>query len=350
MEIKDIKKYLLQDRSRVEELLSYFGFHDFNYPINEQLRCALPDGGNNTSVSIFLNEHLYGTVFSRNNFKGDVFQIISEFCNRSNKEVFSITRTLFNLPGFKTSTKRYDIVGDLRKYRKKKEDRNRKHNELHEMSILNGYVMLSHSSIIEEGISPKVCRDFKICYDPQGDRIVFPHFDWEDSDKVVGLQARTVIDAETAKLLGVNKYMNYIKGYKKEYNLYGYSHNKEYIKESKKMILFEGEKSVLKLNTFNRGVSSAVAVGGSYLSKEQIRFISRNTSIDTEIVFAFDNDIMTDKARLDDFLETIRPLAMIREVSYIKDPFNGRLLQGKDSPVDKGMTIWKVLFDYRVKV
>lgn len=344
-----MKKFLSQDRSRVEKLLAYFGFSSFNYPTDDELRCALPDGDNPTSVAIYMNEHLNSVVFSRGSFKGDVFSIIEKFAKRDFKDILAITRTMFNMPGYKSSTKRYDIVGDLRQYRKHK-GRDNKENTLYELTRLNNYVMLPHASIIEEGISPKVCRDFKICYDPYGDRVVFPHFDWNNPDKIVGLQARTTMDSETAKLLGVRKYTNYIKGYKKEFNLYGFSNNRDCIEESKMMILFEGEKSVLKLNTFNGGSSPAVAVGGSFLSREQIKFIGSHTSLDTEIVFAFDNDLMTDKDKMEILLDAVRPLTMIRKVSYIKDPFNGKLLSGKDSPVDKGMKIWKVLFDYRVNL
>ena len=40
-------------------------------------------------------------VFSRGSFKGDVFSIIEKFAKRDFKDILAITRTMFNMPGYK---------------------------------------------------------------------------------------------------------------------------------------------------------------------------------------------------------------------------------------------------------
>lgn len=348
MDIKEMKRFLVRDTRRIETLLGYFSFHSFNYPEHDHMRCALPKADNSSSVLINLDENLYGIVFSRGNFKSDIFGIIAEFANRDIKDVFSVTRVLFNLPGYKSQNTRIDILKDIRMYqnnkKKNKYIENKKYNK---NDVLSKYIRLPHASIIEEGIAPKVCKLYELAYDPQSNRMVFPHTDWKDHDSIVGLQARTTIDHDTAKLLGIPKYLNLINGYKKEYNLYGYSVNKEAINENEMIILFEGEKSVLKLATFNySNPSPCVAVGGHFLSLEQIKFIANNTPFNTEVVFAFDNDVMKDKVEFIQLESMMKKMNMFRKTSYIKDKYN--LLSEKDSPVDKGLDVWNYLLSDRI--
>ena len=347
MDLKGLKKYISEDNSRIEKVLSYFGFHSFNYPKEGEIRCALPDGDNPTSCSIFTDENLYGVVFSRANFKGDIFSIISEFSGRKQKDVFSLVGTLMGFSNSKPREVKSNATIDLlKKYRKRKTSEP-KGNKLYNENILMDYVMLPTVDVIQEGISPKVIKQFNIGYSLKDERIIFPHYDWIETDKIVGIQGRiTGIDDHVAKSLGVPKYWNFINGYKKHLNLYGYAQNKDNIKEQKMMIIYEGEKSVLKQASFTDGKGIGVAVGGHSLSMQQIKFIVNNTDVDTEIVIAYDNDIWHNKSEVEMLMKSIEPLQKFRKVSFCYDVFN-KLLGEKDSPVDKGYTVYKVLLEYR---
>lgn len=153
------------------------------------------------------------------------------------------------------------------------------------------------------------------------------------------------MDTYTARALGVPKYLNYILGYRKESNLYGWAQNHQNIIDKKELIIFEGEKSVLKDDTFKKGNGNAVSVGSHFLSRQHITFILRNTPPDTEVIIAFDNDIFSSLDKYEDLLENIESLLMVRKVSIMKDIFNH--LGDKDSPADKGYRFYKVLYDYR---
>lgn len=357
MDAKELKKYLSQDTDRVIKALEYFDFHDFSVHMSDEERvsCALPDGDNETSVNIYMNEYLNGIVFSRGNFKGDIFSIIEEFTNYSFKQIVNNISGIFGLGGSSEKTIDYaDYVlniGNFKHYANI--NRRKKHkegtNKLYDESVLDNYTPYYVKELIEEGISPKVAKHFNVITDTKQERMLFPHYDWIEHDKIVGIQARKIgMDSYTLKQLGILKYYNYIKDYKKEYNLYGWSHNHENIKEANMMIIFEGEKSVLKESTFNYCKGIGVAVGGSNISETQVAFIINNTSTDTEIVIAFDNDLMTDEEKFNQLYENIKYLTLFRKVTYVKD-FTNKLLDEKDSPVDKGRKIWRGLLSMRKK-
>lgn len=67
---------------------------------------------------------------------------------------------------------------------------------------------------------------------------------------------------------------------------YAYDQNKDYIAKSKKVILFEGEKSCLK--AASKGINNTLAVFGSNVSKSQIRLLL-NLGVE-EVTLAFDSD------------------------------------------------------------
>lgn len=340
----------MEDTSRIEELLGYFDFHGFNYT-RDSLRCAVPNGDNTSSVAIYLNENLYGMVYTRGSFKGDIFHVIENITNRPLSEVFSITRSLFGISsGKRVNVSRISLVQDMKKYRKKRNGETA--NELYEKSILDEFVHLPHEEIIQEGVSPLICERFSICYDTRDDRVVFPHYSWDHPDKIVGLQARKVcMSTEEANLLGVPKYINKIRGYKKSENLYGWGQAYENIVKKKQIILHEGEKSVLKEFTFSKGEGTSVALGGHFISDTHIKIIAQNTPVDTEVILSFDRDVIDDPAEFQAMMIQAQRMSMFRKVSYIKDPFQvGVLLGEKDSPVDKGIKVWRYLLESRQPV
>ncbi|HFI0463251.1 TPA: DNA primase [Streptococcus suis] len=353
MGVKEIKSELSRDSSKVEELLSYFGFHTFKLNGND-LRCALPDGDNPSSVSVILNEYLKASCYSRSIY-GDIFQLIEDVTDRSFKEILGIVEILF---GYDTSNKASIqnksslIIEDISSYKRDKRSRVFEPNELYDKSYLDRFIMIPHREIYNEGISPLVVSMFEIGYDEKKSRLIFPHYDWHNTDKLVGVKGRIVgFTSDECKELGISKYWNYIKGYKKLQNLYGWNLAKENVWENKKLIIFEGEKSVLKQFTLERGKGYSVAVGGHDLSMSQIKFIVNNTPSDCEVIFAFDKDIMTNEASKVRFLQLANKMSKYRLTSYICDTIPGnKLLKEKDSPIDATPKIWRYLLSERKKV
>lgn len=354
MKSKELKQYLKEDEDRIIKVLEHFEFHDF-WRAGEEIRCASPTGTNSTAISIRLDEDdLFASSYdSMVNYHGDILGLIQEYNDSGFGEIMGEIHRLFNLSNsYKKQVQKVDILADIRNLKAREKRRADTENEKHDKDVLNRFIKRNHVSMLEEAISPSVLKQFDIMFDPVKSRIIFPHYDWLEHDKVVGIKGRTTMSSELAREFDVPKYWNYIKGYKKTGNLYGFDKAYKNVIDSKMLIIFESEKSVLKQFTIEKGKGFSVATGGhDELSESQLRFIIQNTPSDTEIVFAFDKDIMVGDEKIDgkEYLESVcKKVSGFRRTSYIYDKF--KILEDKDSPIDRGVKRWNHLLKWRVKV
>ena len=203
---------------------------------------------------------------------------------------------------------------------------------------------------LKEGITQQVLDKAEIGFYPGGAQITIPHFD--KNGRFIGLRGRTVIKEE-AELYGkyrpiiVNKTIyNHPLGL----NLYNFNNSRCVIPQIKKAIVFEGEKSVLKYQSFfgfNNDIT--VACCGSNLSAYQTQLL-----IDAgaqEIIIAFDRQFQYYGD--DEYIHLIRNLKKITNkyenyvnISCILDKH--KRTGYKDSPVDCGPDIFLQLFKERV--
>lgn len=357
MQAKELKAYLLEDTNRICKLLEHFGFHDVWFG-NEEIRCATPDGTNRTSVSVKLMEELYASSFSDEfNFRGDLFGLLQEASDTTFANVMIRTHNLFNLPHTGKEKKRLDLLKDVRKFKKgqQREIEIKKYDK----SILNQFVRKPHASMIEEAIAPHTLERYDIMFDIHRDRIVFPYYDLDEPDKIVGIQERTTLSSELAKELNVPKYWNAISGFRKQYTLFGWHLAQEGIEKNKMIVLYESEKSAMKLDTIERGVGFGVALGGHELSEYQKSYILKNTSEDVEVVIAYDKDMMEEDIAAKDkgtppqkgvgfLINECQRFSKFRKTSYIYDKYG--ILGEKDSPVDCGFKRWCFLLKHRIQV
>ena len=349
MDIKDLKKYIF-DNNKIEYVLEYYKFHSIWYT-GDEIRCAPPDGDNRTSVSIRQNETLFAMYYSDSTpFKGDLIGLIQKLLNTSFRDILIDIHAILGLSisGSRTKSKRSDLLANVRKYKKK--NYVVKENKLHNENFLSQFAPFPHPDLYKEAILPKVANQFNISFDPKQNRLIFPHYDWVHHDKIVGVQGRaTGLTTEQANTLGIPKYWNYIKGYRKSMNLFGWNHTYKNLEKSKKLILFEAEKSTLKHFSYLDGEGYAVSLGGHELSDQQVAFIIKNTPDDCEIIIAFDKDIMVkDKEYL---IECAKRFSKYRKASYIYDKIdNGKILGEKDSPIDNGYLVFKYLMESRETV
>lgn len=358
MNAKEIKNYINQNTDYIHKILEAGGCHDlWVNDSNNEIRGAVPNGNNKTALVVKRGEQLFTTIYDPTyDFSGDIIGALQKLKGISFKDAMSLIHSYLGLSmSGKLSKRRKDPLRLLRPLTQNSHKRNRKikKNILYDKSQLDKFIPALHKKIIEEGIAPKVARKFNVCYDPKEGRIIFPHYDWVEQDKIVGIKGRTTLDSEVAKELDVPKYWNYIKGYQKTLNLYGYNFSAENINRKKMLILFEAEKSVMKQFTMTRGEGYSVALGGHSISDEQVRFILQHTKDDVEIVFAYDKDIQMDSKLQNgdkhigiDYLKAECAKFMgLRKVSYIHDKHN--LLSEKSSPIDEEVKKWKYLLKWR---
>jgi DNA primase len=179
---------------------------------------------------------------------------------------------------------------------------------------------------INEGISKEVLDKFQVKYDIKGNRIVFPIRNQEG--KIISIKGRTLYDNYAD--LGVSKYIYYHKIITNDF-LFGLYENKNSILEKKECVIVEAEKGVMKLSSW--GFDNAVALSSSNITNDQAHLL---LNLKCNLIFAFDKDILRK-----DVIDKIRGLSLFTNVFYLYDINN--LLEGKESPYDKGIDTWNTL-------
>ena len=222
-----------------------------------------------------------------------------------------------------------------------------------EMKIYDDKILsyLPHPRILpweEEGISKEVMQYHNICYNPSSQAIVIPHYDIDGN--LIGIRERTLIKENEIfgkyRPMYLNRQMyNHPLGFA----LYNLNFSKENIKRTKKVIIFEGEKSpLLFASYFGQENDISVAVCGSSLSSYQVKLLL-DLGIE-EMIIAFDKQFqeLGDKEhigwvkKLKDINKKYSPYV---RVSYMFDKWG--LLGYKSSPIDEGTEKFLELFEKR---
>ena len=204
-----------------------------------------------------------------------------------------------------------------------------------------------------ENISQDTLDKYEIYYDIDENRIVIPHFCWKRHKKVVGIRVRN-LNIDIAERMGkyIPLYYNDISyKHKLSKNLYGLNFTRKFIQKKRKVIVFEGEKSVLQMDTMYGNHNLSVATCGSNFSMEQKKIL-----IDlgvNEITLAYDKQfkILNDEECLlwkEKIIKMTKDLIGVVDINIIWDTNN--LLDYKDSPSDKGKEVFEQLYKERIRL
>lgn len=351
----ELKAFISEDTSRIELILEQIGCHDI-WDNGDELRCATPTGTNKTSISVNKESLLTRLYSEGQSVNGDIFELVKHYRKENFSSSLRFVRALLGLSSSNNVTNKID---PLRKFKQiaKASKVPKTLDEIdvkkYGISYLDRFAIASHLNLFYEGITPQTQELFMTGYDQVLDRIVFPHFNYDNVKDIVGISGRTLRSKMEMEEFDIPKYWNYIRGYKKAFNLYGFSHALEYIEKAKMIVIFEAEKSVLKQFSMTRNEGYSVAVGCHDITDIQVQIILAHTSPDVEIVIAFDRDVQDmkdeDKNEIGEeyLLRMCGKFSKYRTTSYIWDKFN--ILGDKDSPVDKGVKAWNYLLKYRKK-
>lgn len=265
-----------------------------------------------------------------------------EICNLSFKEALKKIHDILNLKFVikldNTQSNNYNPLEIFENIRKKSNTNTKENYELkfYDESILDQshYIKLPYIGFVREGILPQVQEEFNVMYDTERNRILFPHRYWSNGE-LLGIFGRTA--NKYYDILRIPKYYGVLP-YPKSLNLYGLYENYKSIQEQGYVIVFEGEKSVLKAKSY--GYPVGVSLGGHQLSQEQTRIL---IGLDVDIIFALDKDVNEEVS-----VNMCNEFKGIRNAYYIYDKYG--LLGKKDAPIDKGYKIFKYLLKYRKKV
>ena len=222
--------------------------------------------------------------------------------------------------------------------------------ELHPINegILNVFTKHYPIEWILEGISTSSMDKYNILFSINQNKIIIPHYDINNN--LIGIRGRALNKWE---IENGGKYMpvqieNIWYSHPTSLNLYGINLAKDGINKTKKIILFEGEKSVLKYNSLFE-INNSVAVCGSNLNKVQIDLIIKNFNVN-EIIIAFDKEYNSlDDNDCENYFNKLWDLGR-RYINYCNISFifdRENLLSKKDSPIDCGKDTFEKLFNKR---
>jgi hypothetical protein len=198
---------------------------------------------------------------------------------------------------------------------------------------------------LEEGISEGAMRKFGIGYDFIHNAITIPNYD--DAGNLIGIRGRFLNPDAPAKYMPM-KFGNDILSHPTGKFLWGYHQNGDTIRRKKIAVIFEGEKSVMKMEGFYPGNNISLATLGKKITLDQLDLL---LSLEPEeVMLAYDKDYTTKeemKVKIEEYEKIVSILKPYFKVSLLMDVENN--LGYKDSPADKGKAVFEELVRYRLK-
>lgn len=303
-------------------------------------------GGDSDKLYLYKNSNMFVCYTHCGNMT--VFDLISKVKHVSINKAYYI----FNLVNDKNSKiEGFSFESEINPGLKfEKRSINREKVNYLDDSILKYYYNFASSRWIDEGISIETQNKFNIRFSIIDNAIIIPHYLY--NGKLIGVRQRNLnqIEVDEGKKYVPVYYNNRSLKYPIRENLYGLYENKDNIVKSRKIILFEAEKSVMMLDTFYHGHGMAVALSGSSLSDRQAQLISK-MPVD-EVIIGLDkeysDDLNSQLIRKEIIEKKFNKLNSRFSVSIIWD--NQNLLDQKDSPTDKGKQVFEKLMQNRLFV
>lgn len=197
----------------------------------------------------------------------------------------------------------------------------------------------------QEGISYNSMLKYGIRFDPINNCIVIPNFDI--NDKLISIRGRYFEGDIKYRPISYN---GQILSHPSSMALYGLNINKDAISRHGKVVVFEGEKSVLKMDTIYGDENFSIATLGKTISNQQIQMLVKLGV--KEVILAYDADYTNydemDKKR-NEYIKLAKPLTTFFNVCLMID-MDMNLLDYKDSPIDKGKDVFEKIYKNRLYV
>ena len=327
-----MKEYLRNNPNEIEKILKYYGYHSINIT-DKEIRCAKKTSDNPSTVRIKLNNKLSSCDFSTS-YNGDLFSLIATHTGLKYGEIIKTVEVMLGkkINGTYESKEESLFDGFFEEIYIPYETEEKE--VIYDESVLeeydNGYKW--NMRFLTDGILPSSQVKFHVGYDDESNRITLP---WRDSEgNIVGIMGRLDSDIPTNF-----KYIPLIPFPKHKF-LYGLYENKEHIKESKEVYVFESEKSVLLGDSLN--YRNFASLGGNSISTTQVEQILKLGV--NKIVICLDEGLDVSVIKKD--IKTIKDCLFMRDckVGFILDKENKYLPKGsKASPIDLGREIFEKL-------
>lgn len=265
---------------------------------------------------------------------GNVFTFVKHYYKCSNKEAVEILKKYVGFDGeFAVPKQKMAATITCKRFQRPRTPHKEPKSKALPDNYMERYEKCENKLAVwvREGISRESLDKFQVYYDSFSDRLVYPIRNIEG--KIVNIGGRTLDPLWKEK--GQRKY-TYFHSWGTMDTIYGLVENMDHILQSREVILFEGCKSVLLADTW--GIHNAGAILTSHLNSNQMKILAR---LGCRVIFALDKDV---RIRED---HNISKLKQYVNVEYLWDRED--LLGDKDAPVDKGLGVFKKLYDQRLR-
>ena len=318
------------------QLLEYYGFELRNETDEYYVFSSVCHQSNSSKVHLYKSTN---TIFCFVCGNIDLISIVQEQEGLAFQDAIDFIVNLFQLN--KKSFGRPERLKYKRKEIQQKEIDIKEKLPTYNNSILNTFVDYQPYEWVKEDISIDTMKQFEIKFNIESNAIIMPIRD--DEDNLVGIRCRNLDEDKIERFGKYGVYTDALSGisYKCLTGrlLYGLNKNKEKIMECKKIIIVEGEKSVLKSKSWFGCNDITVASYGCNLTNYQIEII-KSLGV-KDIIFMYDRE---EDDKINKKMEKVyRKCALFFDVYYIKD--YGDLIDYKDSPLDKGENIYKKILN-----
>ena len=325
---------------------NYFGIpmsEDSNYEETKFLTMCHHDDPSEASFKLYFyrkNKSFYC-------YSGDGFMSLFDFVmlmkGISFNESIEFIEQYFHISGVPRGFGKQQPIFEIQPYTPKKVDLNEKL-PIYDESILRTLMDYKAIEWLDEGISKETMERYGIKFDLYTNGIIIPHRDVEGN--LVGIRERN-LDEKQLELK--RKYVPFMDIKTRQMfrhplnqNIYGIHINKEKIKETEMVMIWESEKSVLKMDTFYNE-NPSVAVGGSNLSDYQLSLLATLGVKDIYVFFDYEPD-KGDlwKRKMKKIYNKIINYGI--NCFYIPNDNMKKYLQPKESLIDEGKEIFEILF------
>ena len=331
--LKEIKKELLDNPEKLEELLEYFNF--YNIHIHQSYISfgrAIDSSKKSIVIRLEKNDYLYVSDYARN-INQDLFTYISEQRLVDFKDIISIVRKILKIDDFSIFREPQGIFGGFyEKIRKKNEYTCRTYDE----SILNKYVALANMRFIRDNITIDAQQFFNIRYDVESQGIVIPIYN--QVGELMGVKVRCNYDVQDGEM----KYY-YLIPCQMSQTLYGYSQNYNYLVNNV-IYIFESEKSIMQCYSY--GIRNCVALGSGSISRKQVRMLLELNP--KKIIFM--HDVGYDLENILRNINMVKNYSRFSEVELGYWDFFDRLYDDKVSASDLGKRELLRIMDTEIKM
>lgn len=328
---------MLDNPDQIVKILERLGCHHIKVVPDKRVTSALPDGDNPTSVQVLIkDEKLATVVHTRNDYKGgDIYSFIEYMldCNFRNALMYAcntcgVPYTVEYKPPIVNRT--YSFMKNFFKHEHSEEIYE---NETLPEGYLDMFINAPHKMFVDEYMTPESQKHFGIRYDIHLGRILIPIRDLQGN--LVTVKGR--IATNDFDKLKTPRYLAY-ENYRATNILYGYHENYWDILMAGEVIVVESEKGVIQAHSY--GFNNAVALSKKKISEEQLFAL---ISLNVDVTLALDKDVSD--TEIEELAQEFKGLC---KVYQIKDEHD--YLDEKDSPTDKGIEVFKTLYNSKKKI